>query len=127
MTPAPTIGDRSCLLLRTGLLPLAYLNAATRRELTPGQTLCRRGDSTDVIFVVESGRLRLTSTTSDGRVVPLHLIRGGEYVSEAALFADSYCGDVIAESHSRVIAYPKKLILTTFHRTPHSRPKSCND
>lgn len=115
MTSAPWLSERSCLLLRRGVLPPEYLTAATRRDLTPGQTLYRRGERADMIFAVERGRLRLFSTTDDGRTIPLYLVSTGEYVSEAALFADSYCGDVLAETHSRVAAFPKKLILAAFH------------
>jgi CRP-like cAMP-binding protein len=115
MTPAATLSERSCLILRKGVLPPGYLNAAAHRELAPGQTLYRRGDPADMIFAVERGRLRFASATNDGRIIPLYLICAGEYVSEADLFTDSHCGDVLAEAHSRVIALPKKLILATFH------------
>ncbi|MDQ6701014.1 MAG: Crp/Fnr family transcriptional regulator [Acidobacteriota bacterium] len=105
-------------LLRPERLPSELNTAVTHRELGPGEFLYYRGDPAVSIFAVQRGRLRLFSHTADGKPVPLYVIRPGECVAEAALFADKYCGDVVAEVASRVAIFPKKAVLTAFHAVP---------
>ncbi|MGI8991845.1 MAG: Crp/Fnr family transcriptional regulator [Bryobacteraceae bacterium] len=106
------------LLLRPEGLPSELRAATTHRELIAGELLYRRGDPANAIFAVERGRLQLLSYTSGGKPVPLYVIRAGECVSEAALFAQSYCGDVVAEVASRLSVFPKGPLLAAFHGDP---------
>ena len=105
-------------LLRPERLPSELNTSATHRELGPGEFLYHRGDPAVSIFAVQRGRLQLFSHTADGKPVPLYVIRPGECVAEAALFAENYCGDVVAEVASRVAIFPKKAVLTAFHAVP---------
>ena len=105
-------------LLRPERLPSSLRAATAHRELNAGELLYRRGDEVTAIFVVKRGRLRLHSYTSEGKPVPLYTIRPGECVSEAALYATNYCGDVIAEVASRVAIFSKKAVLDAFHENP---------
>ncbi|MDQ6759035.1 MAG: Crp/Fnr family transcriptional regulator [Acidobacteriota bacterium] len=105
-------------LLRTDSLPCELKAAVTHRELMTGQVLYHRGDPATAVFAVERGRLQLFSYTTEGKPVPLYVIRGGECVSEAALFAETYCGDVVAEAASRVLVFPKPALLSVFAQHP---------
>ena len=105
-------------LLRSDCVPSELQAVVTHRELAAGQLLYRRGDPAVSIFAVERGRLQLFSYTSEGRPVPLYGIRAGECVSEAALHADNYCGDVVAEVASRVAVFPKGPLLSVFRDYP---------
>ena len=105
-------------LLRPERLPASLREATVHRELDAGELLYRRGDEATAIFVVKRGRLRLFSYTTEGKPVPLYTIRPGECVSEAALYATHYCGDVIAEVASRVAILSKKAVLDAFHENP---------
>jgi len=105
-------------LLRTERLPSELRAAVVHRELVSGQVLYHRNDDAVAVFAVERGRLQLMSYTSEGKPVPLYVIRGGECVSEAALFAETYCGDVVAEVPSRVAMFPKSTLLSAFHDHP---------
>ncbi len=109
---------RPVFLLCPEKLPAELRAAVTYRELAPGETLYHRGDPSLSIFAVERGRLTLFSTTSEGKMVPLYQIRAGECVSEAALFAEYYCGNVVAEVASRVAIFPQGPLLTAFHERP---------
>lgn len=109
---------RPVFLLRPDTLSAALQAAATHRELADGEFLYRRGDKAVAIFAVERGRLQLFSYTTEGRTVPLYTIRPGECVSEAALYAENYCGDVVAEVATRVVVFPKEAVLAAFHERP---------
>lgn len=109
---------RTFFLLCPDRLPADLRAAVSYRDLAAGQMLYYRGDPANAIFAVERGRLRLFSYTSEGKQVPLYVVSPGECVSEAALFADAYCGDVVAEMPSRVAAFPKKPLLMAFQRDP---------
>lgn len=88
----------------------------TYRNLDAGELLYHRGDRASAMFFVEKGRLHLVAYTSEGRLVPLYVVRPGECVAEAALFADSYCGDVVAEVDSRVAVFPKEEFVRALHQ-----------
>ena len=97
-------------LFRTQDLPKELLTSASLRELAKGEILCRQGEPVEAVFVVLSGRIQLCATTTGGKPVPLYTARAGECVSEAALFAETYCSDVIAETKSRVHAFPNRAL-----------------
>jgi SulP family sulfate permease len=57
-----------------------------RVEAEGGQTLMRRGDASDSMYFVESGRLNIELETSDGDVIRLRSIRGGTVIGEMGLY-----------------------------------------
>ncbi len=89
-------------------LPSNLLAASDLLDLAQGDILYHRGDPAQAVHVVLYGRLKLFTYTTEGKLVPLYVVRSGECVSEAALFADIYCSDVLAEVPSRVCAFPRK-------------------
>lgn len=93
-------------------LPAEVILQVKHRDLAAAQVLYHRGDPALSVFAVERGRLVLFSHTSEGQRVPLYVVRPGEWVSEAALFADSYCGDVVAEIPSRVLSVPRSAMVS---------------
>jgi CRP-like cAMP-binding protein len=105
-------------LWRSERLPAALLTATTYRELTAGEVLFHQGDPALAIFTVETGRLRIVRHTLQGKMVTFQVARSGESFAEAALFADIYNCDAVAEVASRVAAYPKPLLLELLHDYP---------
>jgi CRP-like cAMP-binding protein len=99
-------------------LPVDLVESSPRRDLMPDEVLYRRGETATSVYLVEQGRLRLFSFDTEGHSVPLYVVRPGECVSEAALFADTYCGDVRAEVRSRVHCFRKERLLEAFRRNP---------
>ena len=94
------------------------LAATVCRRVEKGGYLYRRGDPAVHVFMVERGRMCLYSTTSEGSTVPFYVVHPGEWVSEAALFADAYCGDVRAEVPSHVRVFPKATLLSAIREDP---------
>ncbi|MDP9339688.1 MAG: Crp/Fnr family transcriptional regulator [Acidobacteriota bacterium] len=105
-------------LLRDQGLPQQLMAEARSHELARGETLCRQGEPVKAVFAVEHGRLQLTTLTSEGKQVPLYTVRAGECVAEAALFAESYCSDVVAEVRSRVRSFPIAPLRDTLRKRP---------
>ncbi len=105
-------------LLRTDELPPELVGTSTLRDLARGEVLYFQGDPVEAVFVLLHGRLQLCTSTSDGRQVPLYIVRAGECVSEAAVFAEKYCSDVIAETKSRVRGFEKKALQNTLLKYP---------
>ena len=87
-------------------VPAAILRAARRRSLSKGQVLFRTGDPAAMIFVVETGRVRLVRHGADGAEIAIHTARAGESFAEAAVFAAAYHCDAVALVPSRVLAIP---------------------
>jgi CRP-like cAMP-binding protein len=88
------------------------------RSLEAGEALFRQGDPAVAIFRLESGRIRLLRHTEDGVSVVMHVARPGETFAEAALFADAYHCDAIAQEPSRVAVIPKHDLLRNARRDP---------
>ena len=95
-----------------------FSDITSYRELQAGERLFRRGDRTDALFSVVTGRLRMLRDTSDGRTVTLHIARPGEILAEAALFAETYHCDAVADLPSRLIAYGKRAFLDKLQNDP---------
>ncbi len=93
-------------LFQTDQLPEELRAAATSLDLSRGQYLYYQGDQAQSVFIVRMGRVQLCTSLHGGQKVPLYTARAGECVAEAALFADYYCSDVVAETKSRVTAFP---------------------
>ena len=99
-------------------LPSVLRAAITHQNLTAGQVLFHQRDQALATFTVEIGRLRLVRYTSEGDLVVFQVVRAGESFAESALFSDVYCCDAVAEVPSRVIVYPKQLLLTVLRDQP---------
>lgn len=105
-------------LLSPEKFPAELLALVKHRNLALGEKLYYRGDRAIAVFAVEKGRLHLLSHSSDGRPFTLYVARAGECVSEAALFSDHYCSDVVAETVSRVAVFPKIPLLKVLRNQP---------
>jgi CRP-like cAMP-binding protein len=92
--------------------------SVTRRRLAAGEAVFRQGDAASAMHLVESGRVRLVRHLGDGSAVVLHVARKGDSFAEAALFADAYHCDAVAETGSRIVSLPKTLLLESLAMRP---------
>ena len=88
-------------------LPSNLQSAAVYRNIPAGELLYHQGEPSHAVFFLMQGRMRLDNHIPGKGTIPLYVIRPGECVSEAALFADRYCSDAVAEISSRVFLLPK--------------------
>lgn len=98
--------DADSALTALGLDARAGLRV-TRRRLERGEALFRQGDRARALFVVLQGRLALTRHAADGRPLVLFVAQEGDSLAEAALFAQVYHCDAIAQSSAIVAEIPK--------------------
>jgi CRP-like cAMP-binding protein len=97
-------------------LPASVARRVMRRSLARGEALFHQGDAAAAIFLVERGQVALTRHLAHGAAVVVHRARAGESFAEAALFAERYHCDAIAESATRVAAIPKRPLLAALAR-----------
>jgi len=72
-----------------------------RRSLARNELLFRQGDKVQAIYFIEEGRLRLDRRTFDGRSLVIGTNSAGEFLVEAALFAEIFHCDAVARLCSR--------------------------
>jgi len=89
-----------------------------RRSLAKGELLFRQGDRALAIYLVGAGRVRLVRHIEDGSSVTLHTARAGETLAEAALFADAYHCDAVAEDPAELVVLPKATLLRALENDP---------
>ncbi|SMH61561.1 Crp/Fnr family transcriptional regulator [Azospirillum agricola] len=82
------------------------------RNLKAGEALFRQGDAAVAVCRVDRGRVRLVRHLEDGASVALHVANAGETFAEAALWADVYHCDCVAEAAlTTVTMVPKAALL----------------
>ena len=91
--------------------PTALRQHLSEQSLAAGAPLFHQGDTAGAVYAVASGTVRLERDTADGHTIVIHRARAGESLAEAALYADTYHCDAIAEVPARVIVYPKDAML----------------
>lgn len=95
MPPFLTLLDRSATRLTT---------------LAGGDVVFRAGDRARGLFCVEQGSVRLIRHLPDGSTATLHRANRGGLFAEAAVFADCYHCDAVAEQASLVRLFTKQSV-----------------
>src|SRR5438132_1593257 len=93
---------------------------STRLELEGGRALFRQGDSVRWLFVVGSGRLRLSRVSAKGSEIALARIGSAQVLAEASLFASHYHCDAIAETRCLLRRYPVREVRALLEGDSHA-------
>ncbi len=104
--------------LRPENLPPEIRSEIRYQNLATGETLFHRDDPATAIYVVESGRIRLDSYTPEGRFVTFQIARPMESFAVMSLFERLYEANATSEVPSRVIVYPKQVLLDALIKHP---------
>jgi CRP/FNR family transcriptional regulator len=78
----------------------------TRRRLIKGETVFRIGDSSDSLYIVNSGSLKVFCLNRDGREQILYLLKEGEFLGDVHLLKSGtfdYEATALEETHLCVI------------------------
>lgn len=59
-----------------------------RREYIKGEVLCREGETSDNLFLIRDGKIKLSKMTRDGKEQILHILTKGDFFGETNLFDD---------------------------------------
>jgi len=105
-------------LLTLDSLPPNLRDAIAFQDLAAGQTLFHQGEPTSAFFIVETGRVRLVRYINADKMVTFQVAGVGESLAEMALFSDTYPCAAVAEVASRVVVYPKQLLLSALRHHP---------
>ena len=89
----------------------AFENARVHR-LEPGQTLFRRDDRVQSVFLVRDGSIALQRALTDGGLLTLHVAQAGNLVAEASLFSEHYHCDAVSETSATVAVLPRARLLS---------------
>jgi uncharacterized membrane protein len=82
-------------------------------ELKGGSSLFRVGDSGDAMYIIESGRIRITVTDADGREVILASLGHGDFFGEMAILdGHGRSADATVTEDSRLAVLTRENFLT---------------
>lgn len=89
-----------------------------QRSLDTGESLFRQGDPATALYRVVTGRIRLVRHLEDGASLVVWVARAGDTFAEAALFAEQYHCDAVAEAPSVVAPVPKARLRARLEADP---------
>ncbi|NOX25112.1 MAG: Crp/Fnr family transcriptional regulator [Deltaproteobacteria bacterium] len=81
-----------------------------------GDFIFQPGDPASFLYAVEQGQIRMIRFNEAGSETVLYRAGAGETFAEAALFVDFFHCTVIAEEDCKLLAFPKKAILTAMDK-----------
>ncbi len=83
-----------------------------------GDIIFREGDTGDMMYVLQSGQIKITKKTSAGEVA-IATLRSGEIFGEMALFdRQPRSATAVASGDARVLSVDKKKLFSTISRDP---------
>jgi len=97
----------------------AVAAAASRRHFNAGQVIYVEGEPAESIYILESGWVKATRMTSEGREQAMMFLRPVEVFGDIAVFTDTpYPGTVVALEDVDVWVIPAQKILDLIPRHP---------
>ena len=96
------------------LLALSRQTTVKAREI-----VCRKGEPGDALFIVISGKLKVTTQSEDGRELILAILEDGETFSEMSLLdGHPRCASVTAVQDSQLLIIKRQDFLTYLEQHP---------
>jgi CRP/FNR family transcriptional regulator, cyclic AMP receptor protein len=81
------------------------------------QTIFTQGDPTDAVFYIQTGKVRLTVVSSDGKEATIGILGDGEFFGEGALAGQALrMGSATAMTDCAVLRIEKKAMMAALHR-----------
>jgi CRP/FNR family transcriptional regulator, cyclic AMP receptor protein len=81
------------------------------------QTIFTQGDPTDAVFYIQTGKVRLTVVSSDGKEATIGILGDGEFFGEGALAGQALrMGSATAMTDCAVLRIDKKAMMRALHR-----------
>lgn len=92
---------------------------ATHRALRARQVLFRDGEEAVALYLVLTGRIKLTQSDVEGREVIIRLVGPGGLLAAVSAFADTtYPADAHALEPSTVLVWPRQTLPAMFRQAP---------
>ena len=100
--------------------------AGPPRRLDRKQVLFREGETAAAMYLVESGRLKLTQLAADGQEVLVRFVVPGEICAGVtALEGSAYPVTAQAVEPAGLLVWPRDVLRELCRVYPRSRPTSC--
>lgn len=81
--------------------------------------LFQRGETADAVYAIVSGRVRIVSTSDDGKEVVLRILRSGDVFGELGLLAGGHrTATVIAAEATELVSIGRKEFFALLEREP---------
>jgi CRP/FNR family transcriptional regulator, cyclic AMP receptor protein len=81
------------------------------------QTIFTQGDPTDAVFYIQTGKVRLTVVSNDGKEATLGILEDGNFFGEGALAGQALrMGSATALTDCAVLRIDKKAMMQALHR-----------
>ena len=81
------------------------------------QTIFAQGDPSDAVFYIQTGKVRLTVVSSDGKEATIGILGDGEFFGEGALAGQAVrMGSATAMTDCAVLRIDKKAMMRALHR-----------
>jgi CRP/FNR family transcriptional regulator, cyclic AMP receptor protein len=106
-----------------GGLPRSEIEAlaghAHARTFARGAVVCRRGDTSDTLFVVTAGRVKVSIVTSEARDITLNFLGPGDLIGEiAVLDGGARTADVTALEKTEAMLLHRRDLMPVLLRNP---------
>ena len=99
----------------------ALAAATTTRRLAPREPLYHKGDAASQVYVVVSGRLKVTSTSASGDEMVLNVLDAGEVVGELPMLVGGQrTATVTALEPSELVVLDRREFLRFLREQPES-------
>ena len=75
-----------------------------------GELLCREGEKSDTLFIINEGGVKISKLTKDGKEQIVHILTSGDFFGELSLFSnnETYNFDVYAISATKICTLTKQ-------------------
>ena len=94
-------------------------NLLRKREATAGTALFRAGDRGDSMYLIESGKVRITITDDDKKEIPLAELAQGDFFGEMAIIdGKQRSADATVAEDSRLAVLSREDFLRFIHNNP---------
>lgn len=75
-----------------------------------GSLLCREGETSDTLFIINEGGVKISKLTKDGKEQIVHILTSGDFFGELSIFSNNeiYNFDVYAISDTKICTLTKQ-------------------
>lgn len=95
------------------------IKLAIKREYIKGEVLCREGETSDNLFLIRDGKIKLSKMTKSGKEQILHILTKGDFFGEANLFDNAESSfTAVAISNAKVCTLSRTNLEEILKKSP---------
>jgi CRP-like cAMP-binding protein len=99
----------------------ALLRLASPRHIKARQTVCRKGEQGDELYIITNGKLKVCSSSNDGREAILAIIEEGDVFGEMSIIdGHPRSADVVAVQDTEILVIHRRQFLPFLEAHPQA-------